>query len=288
MSPTTETLRRRIDTELDALEPMPDLTAAAARAGRSRLRRRRLAGGSLLGVAALGGGLVAGGALTGAEPGRTPPTASDPTGTPAGPAGPAAPDPLDDGRVTADERNEAVRAGLEAMLPGRYGTVTTLPKVENRIQMFGTDDGSPRIQVALVTQGRPRGDDFSLDDTDWSCDGQGRARPILSCAEADLGGGWLAVAINERTGATEEPGSTPAYGSSMLVMNAGVWSELSVSELGWDGLGLNRPAGITAQELVAMAQDPAYLDMLEVDAAWQAERDLPDQLAEIPDARWPS
>jgi len=288
MSPTTENLRRRIDAELDDLEPMPDLTGIVVRDGRARLRRRRLATGSLLGVAAAGAGVVAVVALPGSEPDRSSPTVVDPAGPSDGPVGPVTPAPLADGWVTTGERNEAVRAGLESVLPGRYGAVEVLPKVRNEIQMFGTEGGDPRVQVAVATQGRPREDDTSRDETEWSCDSQGRARPILSCAEAELGDGWFAVAITERAAATEEPGSTPTYGSSLLVMNDGVWSALSVTELGWDGFSENGPAGLDAQEILDMAQDPAYLDMLEVDAAWQVERDLPNMLIAVPDPVWPS
>ena len=286
MSPTTDTLRRRIDAELDVLAPMPDLTSAAVRAGRSRLRRRRLASGSLLGVAAVGGGLVAGVALTGSEPDRSTPTVVDPSGPSGKPPGT---DPLADGRVTTEERDEAVRAGLEAVLPERYGAVSVLAKVRNRIQMFGTSGGQPPIQIAVATNGRQRASVTGPDETEWSCASQGDARPILSCAEASLGNGWFAVAVTERADATEEAGSTPTYGSSLLVLNDGVWSELSVSELGWDGYVENEPAGITAQEMLEMAQDPAYLEMLEVDAAWQAQdRRTLSSVVEVPDPVWPS
>lgn len=285
MSPTTDTLRRRIDAELDVLEPMPDLTSAAVRAGRTRLRRRRLASGSLLGVAAVGGGLVAGVALTDSEPEPKTPTALDPSGPTQGPVDH---DPLADGRVTTHERDEAVRAGLEAVLPERYGAVSVLAKERNRIQMFGTAGGQPPIQIAVATNGRQRASVTGPDETEWSCASQSQARPILSCAEASLGNGWFAVAVNERADATEEAGSTPTYGSTLLVLNDGVWSELAVSELGWDGYVENDPAGITAQELLEMAQDPAYLEMLEVDAAWQPDRDLPHMVVEVPDPVWPS
>ncbi len=286
MSPTTDTLRRRIDAELDVLEPMPDLTTAAVRAGRTRLRRRRLACGSLLGVAAVGGGLVAGLALTGSEPDRSTPAAVDPSGPTQGPVGH---DPLADGRVTTEERDEAVRAGLEAVLPARYGAVSVLAKERNRIQMFGTSGGQPPIQIAVATNGRQRAGVTGPDETEWSCASQGEARRILSCAEASLGNGWFAVAVNERADATEEAGSTPTYGSSLLVLNDGVWSELSISELGWDGYVENEPAGITAQEMFEMAQDPAYLEMLKVDAAWQAQdRRSLSSVVEVPDPVWPS
>lgn len=286
MSPTTAHLRRRIDAELDELDPIPDVSAAAARAGRARLRRRRLAGGSLLGVAAVGGGLAVGQALTGSGPDRSTRTATDPS---EGPDAPSAPDPLADGRVTTAERNEAVRSGLEAVLPPRYGAVSVLAKARNEIQMFGTAGGDPQVRIALATSGRARADDTSADETDWSCASQSAARPILTCAEARLGDGWFAVATTERAGATEEPGSTPTYGSTLLVLNDGVWSELAVSDLHWDGRSENRPAGLDAEEMIAMAQDPAYLDMLEVDTAWQAtDRRTLHSVARVPDPSWPS
>lgn len=283
MSPTTEQLRRRIDAELDDLDPIPDLSGAAARAGRVRLRRRRLAGGSLLGVAAVGSGLAVGQVLTGSDPDRTTPTATDRT---QGPDGPSTPDPLADGRVTTAERDEAVRAGLEAVLPERYGAVSVLPKVRHEIQMFGTAGGDPQIRIALATSGRTG--DTSSDEQDWSCASQEAARPILSCAEAELGNGWFAVATTELAGATEEPGSTPTYGSALLVLNDGVWSELAVSDLHWDGRSENQPAGLDAEEMIAMAQDPAYLDMLRVDAAWQPVGRGPHMVVDVPEPVWPS
>jgi hypothetical protein len=285
MSPTTEHLRRRIDTELDDLAPMPDATGVAVRQGRARLRRRRLAGGSLLGVAAIGGGVAVGVALTGPEPARPHHTVADPSGEP---TRASAPDPLADGRVTVDERDEAVRAGLETLLPERYGSVVLLPRSTHEIQMLGTEDGQPQLKFWLATQGRSRGEETSRDEADWSCSSQGQARPILTCEEAQLGDGWFAVAVTERSGPTDEPGSTATYGTSLLLMNDGVWSELSVVDRHWDGASENEPAGLGAGELIAMAQDPAYLDMLEVDAAWQVDREFPHSVVRVPAPVWPS
>jgi len=266
---------------------MPDAVGAAVRAGRARVRRRRVAGGSLLGVAVVGGGsLVAGVTLTGSEPDESTPTAVDPSGAP---TAPVRPDPLADGRVSTAERNEAVRAGLEQVLPERYGDVSVLPKERNQLQTYGTAGGDPQIRVAVVTSGRGRGEDPTSDEREWSCARQSAARPILTCAEAELGDGWFAVAVTERAAATEEPGSTPTYGSTLLVLNDGVWSELAVSDLHWDGRSENQPAGVDAEELLEMAQDPAYLDLLEVDAAWQAgDRRTLHSVSRVPDPVWPS
>ena len=207
---TTEQLRVRLTAELDQLAPMPDVTSAAARAGTRVLRRRRLAVGSALGVAAVGGSVVA----LAQDESRPEPAAIDPSGAPSV----AAPvDPMADGTVTTEEWHEAVRSTLESELPARYGAVTTAPAERNRAQAFTTAGGDPRLEMWVGVQGRDPGDR-----TNWSCASQERARPLLTCAEARLDDGWLAVATTELTGATED-GGAPAYGTSLEFVNDGVF-----------------------------------------------------------------
>ncbi len=59
-------------------------------------------------------------------------------------------------------------------------------------------------------------------------------------------------------------------------MNEGVTFQLGVSELGWDELSGNDPAGITDAELLAAAQDPAFLAMVEVGVQWWYDEPRPE------------
>ncbi len=275
MSSTTELLRSRLSDELEELGTIPDLAPAAARSGGRILRRRRLAVGSALGVAALGGGV-----LTLGEGGADPagPAAIDPSGS----VTPAA-DPMADGTITTEEWHETVRGTLEALLPTRYGTVETAPAERNRAQMFTTSSGDPRLQVWLGVGGRA-----ASDRTDWSCAAQDRARSLLTCEEAQLDDGWLAVATTELAPATGDGGAA-AYGTALLLVNDGVFVELSAAELGWDGIEPNGPANLGAQELVDLASTPEFLDLVRVGVEWQLDQPEPaGSIYEATDPVWPT
>jgi hypothetical protein len=277
MTATTEQLRARLDVELDAVGPMPDLAPRAARAGTRLLRRRRLAAGSALGVAAVGGGVFAASLGEGSRPGSV---VADPSGTPSV-AAPA--DPMADGRVTTAEWHETVRGTLESLLPARYGAVTTAPAERNRAQRFTTSGGDPRLQLWLSLQGRD-----AADRTSWTCAAQAEARPLLTCAEARLDGGWHAVATTELTGQTDD-GGAPAYGTALLFFNDGVFLALSASELGWDGLEPNGPADLAAQELVDLASSPGFLEMVRVGVEWTLDQPEPaNSVVDMPDPVWPT
>lgn len=277
MTSITEQLRARLSDELDELGPMPDLAPAAARAGGRILRRRRLAAGSVLGVAAVGGGVVAMG-QGGADPSRG--VATEPSATPA--VAPS-PDPMADGTVTTEEWHETVRSTLESVLPARYGTTSILPAERNLAQLLATSGGDPRVQVRVSVQGS-----VASDETTSSCAAQGRARPLLTCEEAHLDGGWFAVATTELAGATEDGGAA-AYGTSLLFMNDGVFFQLYVDELGWDGIEPNQPAGIAAQELVDLASTPEFLEMVRVGVEWRRDRPEPPTLVlDGPEPVWPT
>ena len=275
MSSTTELLRSRLSEELEELGTVPDLAPAAARAGGRILRRRRLAAGSALGVAAVGGGALAWG-QGGTDP--VAPAAIDRT-----PSAAPAPDPMADGTVTTKEWHETVRSTLESLLPSRYGAIATAAAERNRAQLFTTSGGDPRLQVWVSVQGQA-----ASDHTDWSCAGQDRARPLLTCAEARLDGGWLAVATTELAAATSD-GGAPAYGTSLVFVNDGVFAELSVVELGWDGLGPNRPADLAAQELVDLASTPEFLQMVRVGVEWTLGQPEPaGSIYDATDPVWPT
>ena len=67
-------------------------------------------------------------------------------------------DPMADGTVTTEEWHETVRGTLEALLPVRYGAVTTAPVERNRAQQFTTSGGDPRLQVRASIGGRAASD----------------------------------------------------------------------------------------------------------------------------------
>lgn len=275
MSPTTEHLRARLAAELDDLGPMPDLAPVAERAGSRILRRRRLAVGSVLGVAAVGGGSLAtqGGSERGGNMAETPS------------ASPSV-DPLADGRVTDDEWHETVRGTLESVLPERYGATSIAPEDPNRAQTFTTSGGDPRLQLFVAVQGRPRGEGAN-DQVVSGCAALGEARPLLSCAEAELADGWFAVATTERTGPTGDGGAA-AYGTALTFLNEGVMLQVYAEELDWDGIEPNDPANLTAEELIDMAETPEFLEMTRVGVQWA--RDLPERelLYNGPDPVWPT
>lgn len=265
-------IRDRLQGELDQLDLTGNLAPAALAQGRTRRRRRRAAlATTALAAAAVGGTLLANTALGGGEgdPARDGDlVATAPSSAPA--VDPAA-EALADGSVSTKEWNEVLRATFEQLLPDRYGAVRTMEYQPHRLQQFATAGGKPRLQLDLTVQGRQ--EDAENDPSDWSCAAQDAARGLLDCAEAELGNGWFAVATSERTAgdAPNADGGADTYGTALLVMNEGVWVELGAEELGWDGLQENGEAGITPQELIAMAQDPALLRAVEAGVTWQEE-----------------
>lgn len=282
MSISTDDLRTRLERELDDLGPAPDVLPAATLVGAARLRRRRALAGSALGLVAVAGGVVAVGALGGADPAteRRGSVATDPT------APAPRPDPLADGTVTPAEWNATVRAALADVLPERYGAVSVLPRQSQVVQYWGTAGGDPRLQLDVHVAGWLRSDDPSRREQDQGCAGLQQARELHDCAEASFGDGWLAVATvdllppgNGRTLAEGErltlpphdPENPPegwSWGTVLTVMNDGILVEVGVAELGWDGVEDNGPPGISVEELVALAQAPAFQDLLEVGARW--------------------
>lgn len=280
MSISTDDVRSRLERELDELGPAPDVLPAATRVGASRLRRRRALAGSALGLTAVVG-VVAVGALSGTDPDaeRRGSIATDPSE-------PARPDPLADGTVTPAEWKEAVRTTLAAVLPGRYGDVRVLPKEDGTVQYWGTTGGDPQLQLDVHVAGWMRSDDPARRERDQGCTGLNRARELHDCAEASFGDGWLAVATvdllppgnggslaeGERlTLPPHDPDNPPedwSWGTVLTVMNDGIRVEVGVAELGWDGVADNSAPGISMEELVALAQAPAFRELLEVGARW--------------------
>lgn len=290
MSISVDDLRSRLERELDDLGPAPDVLPAATSVGASRWRRRRALAGTTLGLAAVVGGAVAVGVLGAADPNaeRRGSVATDPS-SPAPP-----PDPLADGRVTQAEWDETVRASLASVLPARYGGVSVLPRAPQVVQYWGTDGGEPRLQLDVHVAGWLRSEDPARREREKGCAGLQRARELHDCAEATFGDGWLAVATvdllppgnggslaeGERlTLPPHDPDNPPddwSWGTVLTVMNDGVLVEVGVSELGWDGVEDNDPPGISVDELVAVAQEPAFQDLLEVGVRWWYDEPDPE------------
>ncbi len=290
MSIPTDELRAHLARELDDLGPGPDLVREAAARGASAVRRRRaLAGGALAVVAVVGGaattGLLAGG--DDARPDQDLPVAEDTTPPP-----PPAWDPLADGHVTSAEWRRAVAEALSAALPDRYGSVAPVES-DFDVQMYGTADGDPRLQVDVQTSGWHRSEDPLRYRQDQSCAAIIQARELYSCQQVEFGDGWFAIVAtdllppgNRSYGEGErveippyDPDDIPqdwAFATELHLMNEGVSFRMGVGELGWDELSGNDLAGITDQELLDAAQDPAFLAMVEVGVQWWYDAPRPE------------
>lgn len=295
MSIPTDDLRASLARELDDLGPGPDLVVDAATRGAASLRRRRALAGATLAVAAVAGGSVVAGLLGSDDPAArpdSPPAATDPTS----PAPPPAWDPLADGHVTEQEWNRAVSEALTAALPQRYGTVAPIES-DFDVQMYGTEGGDPRLQMSVHASGWLRAsEDPRGYRQDKSCEAIDRARELFSCDQVAFGDGWFAVVTTDllppgNAGPFEEgervtippydPDNIPedwSFGTVLTVMNEGVQLELSPSELGWDEISGNDPAGISDAELLAAAQTPEFLRMVEVAVQWWYDEPDPEPL----------
>ena len=96
------------------------------------------------------------------------------------------------------------------------------------------------------------------------------------------------MATTELAPATGDGGAA-AYGTVVELINDGVFFELYVDELGWDGLEPNQPAGLSAQELIDLASTPAFLEMVRVGVEWQLDQPEPTgSIYEATDPVWPT
>lgn len=289
MSIQTDELRAQLARELDEIGHWPDLVPVAVARGASAVRRRRVLGGATLAVAAVVGGAAATGMLAGgsdAEPDRQGvPIAEDSTP-------PALWDPLADGRVTPGEWRRTVAEALTVALPGRYGTVAPIDS-DFDVQMYGTAGGDPQLQLDVHTAGWHRSEDPQRYRQDQSCAAINQARELYSCDEVAFGDGWFAVVATDltppgnRSYAENERVEIPPYdpehipedwtfGTELHLMNEGVSFRVGVSELGWDEISGNDLPGITDQELLAAAQDPAFLAMVEAGVQWWYDEPDPE------------
>ena len=128
---------------------------------------------------------------------------------------------------------------------------------------------------------------------DQSCAAINAARELYSCHEVEFGDGWFAIVATDlvppgnRSYAEDERVEIPPYdpdnipedwtfATELHLMNEGVSFRMGVSELGWDGLSGNDLTGITDAELLAAAQDPAFLAMVEVGVQWWYDEPDPE------------
>lgn len=289
MSMSTEELRAHLARELDELGLEPDLVSGATARGARVVRRRRALGGAALAVAAVVGGAAATGLLAGGDDARS---EKDLEVAEDSPAPPPAWDPLADGHVTTAEWERVVAEALGSALPERYGAVGPIDS-ELDVQMYGTAGGDPRLQIAVRTAGWLRSEDPRRYRQDQSCAAITQARELYSCQQAEFGDGWFAVVTtdllppgNRSYGEGErveippyDPDNVPedwAFATELHVMNEGVSFRMRAEELGWDGMSGNDLAGITDQELLAAAQDPAFLAMVEVGVRWWYDEPRPE------------
>ncbi|RHW27429.1 hypothetical protein D0Z08_09790 [Nocardioides immobilis] len=291
MSIPTDELRARLARELDELGPGPDLVPEAASRGATSLRRRRAMGGAALAVAAVVGGAVATGVLAAGD--EASPTDEDLKVADTTSAAPAW-DPLADGHVTEQEWERAVAEALSAALPARYGEVRPIES-DFDVQMFGTSGGSPQLQLDLGVSGWHRSE-HPVRYQAHSCAAIDAARELHSCSDLEYGDGWFAVVETglmppgnagpfeegERITIPEhDPDNIPddwSFGTELHVMNADVSARLGFSELGWDELSGNDLPGITDEEMLAVAQDPAFLELVRVGVQWWYDQPPPEPL----------
>ena len=292
MSIPTDELRAHLARELDDLGPEPDLVREAAARGASVVRRRR----------ALGGGSPrrrgrgrrrgrdrpVGRAATTLAPSRTcrsPRTRRAP---------PPAWDPLADGHVTRAEWKRVRVRGAQRRAagqvrhrrPDRHATSTsrcTAPPAATR----GSSSPSGRA-------GWHRSEDPLRYRQDQSCAAINQARELYSCQRGRvrrrlvrrssttdlLPPGNRSYAEGERVEIPPyDPDDIPedwAFATELHLMNEGVSFRMRADELGWDELSGNDLAGITDQELLDAAQDPAFLAMVEVGVQWWYDEPRPE------------
>ncbi len=290
MSIPTDDLRAHLARELDDLGPAPDLVGEAAARGAGVVRRRRALGGAALAVAAVVGGAAATGVFAGGSdpaPQQDLQVTDDRTTPP-----PPAWDPLADGHVTEREWERTVAEALSAALPNRYGAVAPVDS-DFAVQMYGTAGGSPRLQLDVAASGWLRSENPRGYRQDQSCAAINHARELYSCREVAFGDGWFAIVATDltppgnRSYAAGERVEIPPYdpehvpedwtfGTELHLMNEGVSFRMGVSELGWDEISGNDLPGITDEELLASAQDPAFLRMVEVGVQWWYDDPGPD------------
>lgn len=275
MSPTTEDLRRRMADELAGFGEIPDLATAAIAAGRRRRRRRRRAAGALAGAAlaacaAVPVALLAGGGGSSAptpQPGRI---ATDPVGPPTELQRAAAVRATveADGVVTRAEWDRAVVATLDALLPSRFGSVEAV--ANDAVSEVRTTTGSPRLELWLGVGGVDGRVDVQpgwggcreLRDAAASVEFR---FDVLDCADARLRDGLRARAELEHvvTGTESDTPGSETYGGSLIVLGETVFTELAVG-----AVDRGTPAGIEADELLAIAVSEDYLDLLRIGVLW--------------------
>ena len=181
---------------------------------------------------------------------------------------------------------------LSLALPDRYGTVAPVAS-DFDVQVYGTEGGAPRLQLDVQTSGWHRSEDPQTYRHDQSCAAINQARELYRCHEVEFGNGWFAIVATDltppgnRSYAEGERAEIPPYdpdnipedwtfATELHLMNEGVLFRMGVSELGPDEISGNDLAGITDQELLDAAQDPAFLAMVEAGVQWWYDEPRPE------------
>ena len=298
MSPTTDDLRRRMEAELDDFPTLPDLTESALTGGRQRRRHRRLTGvaaGSVLAALAVVPVLLL------AVPQDAPDRASRPTDVATDPTAPvdaqeAAREQAaglrtaaeSDGVVTEAEWDDAVVATLDALLPPRFRGVDRT--ANDAVVMVRTRAGSPQLDLWMAVTGYagdrsiqpghggcPQVEEAAArSDADWD---------ILDCSDARFGNGFQALGTSERIvgGQQSDSYGVETYAGALLLLHDRLFVEVGIKPV-----GVEAPLSVTTDELVALAQDPDFLDLVRVGVAHARDRTDPEESAfERVDPVWP-
>lgn len=286
MSPTTDDLRRRMSDELDQFPALPDLTGPVLAGGRRRRRHRRLVG------AAAGSGLAALVTvpvllLVGhqdaasdrlphpAEVATAPTTAVEPPDAGRQRAAGLRAAAEADGTVTDAEWDAAVVATFDALLPTRLGGVDLTDN--DAVVTVRTRSGSPRLDLWMAVSGYEG--DRSLQPASGGCPQVEEAAAdsdfewdILDCADARFGGGYQALGASERVvgGSGSDTPGVETYAGGLLLLH-----DTLLVEVGIKPVGVEAPLSVTASELVDLARDPDFLDLVRIGVAHAGDRTYP-------------
>lgn len=299
MSPTIDDLRLRMADELDELPALPDLTGPAIAGGRRRERRRRyavaLGAAGLVAAATVPVGMLANGQGSGRPapaPGQvatdrggtaTPRAAEDRALTRAAARRAAA---EADGVVTRAEWDTAVTATFDALLPARFGGVVLTDN--EAVPVVRTRAGAPPMELGFGLGGIAGPIDVqpgyggcarvrqAITEVDFRWD-------LLDCGDARFDG-FHALATSSYTidGAQSDSVGQEQYAGSLILLEEGLFVEVGIRPTE------AAPVPITTEELLALAQDDDFLDLVRVGVIYTRDRESTHGAAlETADPTWP-